>query len=429
MRCHFSVTTQFREDGLGKLLAQLHAPLIERVNIPDDALRVNFVLVHGDEAPKRPWGQLVHKDGVGGAVAEEHLVRNNVLARALLPHLRLSLAAHERLRLRKEVAEEDRVVLSHVVVAVGVRDEVARDKFGALVDELIEGVLAVGAGLAPHDGAGGHCHALARLGDALAVALHVALLEVGGKAVHVLVVRQQRVCFRAKKVVVPHAQEGEGRWDVVLERRSGKVLVHVVRACKKLHEVGHADGQGDGHADAAPQRVAAPHPVPELEHVVGVDAKLRGGLHVCGQRGKVQRNVARIASSSHQPVLSRGGVGDGLLRGECLGGHNEKRGGGRQAAQRLRHVRAVDVGNKVHAKVALGVRLESLGDHKRAKVRPSNADVHNVRDGLARVALPISRPHAVSKGLHLCKGSIHGWHDVLAIHQNGCVAAVAQRDV
>src|SRR5437879_5868714 len=40
---------QLRQDRLCQLLAQLHSPLIERVDVPDDALREDLVLVEGDE--------------------------------------------------------------------------------------------------------------------------------------------------------------------------------------------------------------------------------------------------------------------------------------------------------------------------------------------------------------------------------------------
>ena len=52
-----------------------------------------------------------------------------------------------------------------VVLRVDGRDEVARDDLGALVDQLVEGVLAVRPGLAPHDRASGVVHRLAGAGD------------------------------------------------------------------------------------------------------------------------------------------------------------------------------------------------------------------------------------------------------------------------
>ena len=63
--------------------------------------------------------------------------------------------------MREEIGEEDEVVLAEGILRFDGREEVGGDEAGALVDELIEGVLAVGAGLAPDDGAGGV------IGDAL----------------------------------------------------------------------------------------------------------------------------------------------------------------------------------------------------------------------------------------------------------------------
>ena len=40
-------------------------PLVVRVDVPDDALREDLVLVHGDEESQGERGQLLHHDGVG----------------------------------------------------------------------------------------------------------------------------------------------------------------------------------------------------------------------------------------------------------------------------------------------------------------------------------------------------------------------------
>ena len=39
---------QFGEDGIGQLFAQFYAPLIEAIDIPQNALDQDFVLVEGD---------------------------------------------------------------------------------------------------------------------------------------------------------------------------------------------------------------------------------------------------------------------------------------------------------------------------------------------------------------------------------------------
>ena len=73
------------------------------------------------------------------------------------------------------------------------------------MDQLVESVLSVGAGLAPDDGAGLVVDFLALLGNVFAVRFHVALLEVGGEAGKVLVVRQDGLGLGAVEVVVPDA--------------------------------------------------------------------------------------------------------------------------------------------------------------------------------------------------------------------------------
>jgi len=210
-------------------------PLVERVDVPDDALDEDLVLVGGDEQAQRERRHLRHQDGVGGPVALEHLVRQDVRqlrvgqagALQLVARLGRRLAAHERLGLRHKVRQQDlrrasacglleqcsaNLVVQparHRVVRAHGRQEVAGHEARALVHQLVEGVLAVGARLAPDHRAGGVVDAAAVARHVLAVALHVALLEVGGEAVQVLVVRQQRVRLGAVEVGVPDAQHGQ----------------------------------------------------------------------------------------------------------------------------------------------------------------------------------------------------------------------------
>ncbi len=67
-------------------------------------------------------------------------------------------------------------------------DQIDRDELGALVDELIEAVLAVGAGLAPVHRTGLVVDSIAVKGDVLVVGLHGQLLQVRREALEVLAV-------------------------------------------------------------------------------------------------------------------------------------------------------------------------------------------------------------------------------------------------
>ena len=52
----------------------------------------------------------------------------------------------------------------------------------------------------------------------LSVGLHVSLLEVGGEAVHILVVGQEGVGLGAEEVPVPDSQEGQDHRDLEGQR-------------------------------------------------------------------------------------------------------------------------------------------------------------------------------------------------------------------
>ena len=255
---------EFREDLLGELLAEFNTPLVVAVDVPDNALREDLVLVHGDEGAERFRRNVVHHDGVGRLVAFEHLVRceecDFFFGLTILAEFFLSLgerlAVHQGFGLGKEVGEQLLVVIANLVVAVGRGDEVARNHLGALVDQLVEGVLAVGARFAPEDRAGLVVHALGVAIDGLTVRFHVGLLEVGSEAMEVLVVREHRVAGSAEEVVVPHADEGEDNRHVLVGRSGLEMLIHFVGALVELHVVFETDAEGDGKISLGVPRTA-----------------------------------------------------------------------------------------------------------------------------------------------------------------------------
>src|SRR5437763_5290800 len=84
-------------------------------------------------------------------------------------------------------------------------DEVAGDEFCALVDELVECMLPICAGLSPDDGPGLVVHLPALQINMLSVTLHIKLLKVGTETVEIMVIGQDRNRLSAEKVVVPDA--------------------------------------------------------------------------------------------------------------------------------------------------------------------------------------------------------------------------------
>src|SRR5918999_142448 len=112
------VRDQHRAELLGKDLAQLHAPLVERVDAPDRALDECDVLVEGDDLAERGGGQLRREDGGRRPVARHHLVRHHLGGGALGGDLFGGLAERQRLGLGEQVGHKQVVHVAAVVVAV-----------------------------------------------------------------------------------------------------------------------------------------------------------------------------------------------------------------------------------------------------------------------------------------------------------------------
>ena len=96
----------------------------------------------------------VGEDRVGGAVALEDPVGHEPIRRAFGLDLLGRLAESQRLGLGEDVGQEYVVVPAQGVERLAEGDEVTRNEPGSLMDQLVEGVLAVGPRLAPVDGAG-----------------------------------------------------------------------------------------------------------------------------------------------------------------------------------------------------------------------------------------------------------------------------------
>ena len=200
------------------------------------------MLVERHQAAQRSGGQLVEEHGSGRAVALEGLVRHQPVLHAFGFQLLHRLAESEGLGLGEHVGHQQVVVAAQLVPRLRESDEVAGDELGALVYQLVEGVLAVGAGLPPVDLAGLVIHRAAVEGDALAVALHGQLLQVGREALEVLLVGQHRYASRAEEIVVPDAEQAHQRRDVLLEGGGAVMLVHLAGPGEHLAEMIRADG-------------------------------------------------------------------------------------------------------------------------------------------------------------------------------------------
>src|SRR5439155_20577858 len=111
------------------------------------------VLVKGDQLAENFRRQPIGENCVRRAVALETPVRYEPIRRALGLDLLGRLPERQRLALGEDVRQEQVVMAAERVERLAKRDEVAGDEPGPLMDQLVEGVLAVGSRLAPVDGA------------------------------------------------------------------------------------------------------------------------------------------------------------------------------------------------------------------------------------------------------------------------------------
>ena len=105
------------------------------------------------------------------------------------------------------------------------------------MNQLIERMLAVSAGLTPNDWASLVRNWVTVTIHIFTVRLHISLLEISWETVHVLVIWQNRFGFCTKEIVIPDANQCELYWQILLNRRIGKMLVHGMSAAQQLFEI------------------------------------------------------------------------------------------------------------------------------------------------------------------------------------------------
>src|SRR5271165_3610753 len=96
---------------------------------------------------------------------------------------------------------------------------------------------------------------------------------------------------------------------------------------------------------------------------------------------------------------------------------------------RLGEVRTVDIGDKAKRHVALTVIAQRLIGHDRSEIGAADADVDDVANALAGMALPLAAPDAIAESRHLVQYGVDARNDVLAINLDHFALRSAQSDV
>jgi len=359
------------QDLLGQNLAQLDAFLVEGVDVPGEALVHDLVLKVSKQSAHALGGQLLADDNGGGTAAFELLVQVGVILAAGEGH---DLGSHVGAELLLAGGALDHHVRAHLAVLEA--HELQGDNVGALVQQLIEGVLTVGAGLAEDDGAGDVVHRLAEAVDGLAVGLHVQLLQVSGEAAQSLGVGQHGGVGVAQNIALVNADQSVQQSGVGLQvgvlGQNVSLGSAIQEVCKDLGAEGqaqdaaaHAGGGGETAADVVIHE--------EGSQIVGRGGQGRG---FGGDAGHV---VGGVQAGFHQGVLHKGLVGQGLQGGAGLGNQHEQGVGQIQGTQNTCCIVGVHVGNEggLHLQIAgnLCPVLQSQVDSPGAQVGAADADL------------------------------------------------------
>ncbi len=125
MTADFLAARQFRQDAVGQLFSQLHAPLIEGEDVQDCALGEYLVLVQRNQAAQAERSDFTQQDRVGRTVAFKHFERRHVfdlfrgftLCRELGFHRLQRLAERQGFGLREEVGQQFGVAVATDLLA------------------------------------------------------------------------------------------------------------------------------------------------------------------------------------------------------------------------------------------------------------------------------------------------------------------------
>ena len=130
-------------------------------------------------------------------------MRNEPVRCALTLYLLQGFAESECFGLGKDVCDENVMMMVQGIERVAEGNEIGRDKLCSLMDQLVERVLTIGSRLAPVDGPGLVINFSSLDCDVFAIAFHRQLLEIGRKALEILLVGKDSNRLRTEQIVVP----------------------------------------------------------------------------------------------------------------------------------------------------------------------------------------------------------------------------------
>src|SRR5689334_18641879 len=142
-QCRRLLRLQFGNDPQRECLAQLNAPLVKGVNSPDRSLHEYLVLIESDQRAQQLRSQPIAQDGIGRPVTLKGAMRDLECRDTLRGSLLRRLAKGQRLGLGKQIGHQQGVMWTQWIERLAEANKVRRDQLGALMDELVIGMLAI----------------------------------------------------------------------------------------------------------------------------------------------------------------------------------------------------------------------------------------------------------------------------------------------
>src|SRR5262245_40957619 len=154
VKARLCLALEFRNNALGQHLAQLDAPLIEGVDMPNRALSEDVVFVKSVEFAEDFRGESLGEDSIRWTVALEYTGGYERIRCSFRLDILRRFAEGQCLSLREHVGHEHVMVPAEPIERLPKPDEITWDEPGSLVDQLIKRMLTIGSRLPPIDGTG-----------------------------------------------------------------------------------------------------------------------------------------------------------------------------------------------------------------------------------------------------------------------------------
>ena len=185
-------------------------------------------------------------------------------------------------------------MLANRIVADSGREEIAWNQARTLMNQLIKSMLTVCTRFTPNNRSSLVSDDITISIYAFTVALHIALLKICGKAVHILVIWQNGFRFCSKEIDIPNPNHRQQNRQIAFKRRILKVFIHRMKAFQHLFEIIKTNIQSNRQPDSGSQRITPADPIPKTKHISRINTEFDHVFFISRKRDKMQFDMLFI---------------------------------------------------------------------------------------------------------------------------------------